>query len=112
MTKQYDNTNRGLLSRNERKEKDTHPDYKGNVNIDGVEYWLDGWMKERNDSSGKKFLSLSVKRKEVQPTQASAPAKPAAKPSKPASGFDDMDDDIPFITEHVAGVDSSDGGRR
>lgn len=91
MTKQYDNTNRGILSRNERKEKDTHPSHKGSINVEGVEYWLDAWTQERKDGSGK-FFSLSVKRKDAQNTPA---PKQAAAP-KPASGFDDMDDDIPF----------------
>ena len=69
MTKQFDNTNRGILSRNERKEKDTHPSHKGSINVDGVEYWLDAWTQERKDGSGK-FFSLSIKRKDQQ----SAPA--------------------------------------
>jgi hypothetical protein len=95
MSQQYDNTNKGILSRNDRKEKDTHPSHKGSINVDGVEYWLDAWTKERKDGSGK-FFSLSIKRKEGQsapPPRASAP-KPAAPPA--GSGFDDMDDDIPF----------------
>lgn len=96
MTKQYDNTNRGILSKNERKEKDTHPDHKGTLNVDGVEYWLDAWVKVRNDGSGK-FFSLSVKRKDGQATQPpKAAAKPAAAAAPATSGFDDMDDDIPF----------------
>ena len=90
----YDNTNTGLLSRNDRKEKDTHPDYKGQINVDGVEYWLSGWVKERKDGTGK-FFSLSVSPKNAPPA---APAsKPApARQAAPSSGFDDMDDDIPF----------------
>lgn len=92
MTK-FDNTNRGILSRNDRKEKDTHPDHRGSINVEGVEYWLDAWVNERKDGTGK-FFSLSVKRKDKQ-ASSSAPA-PAPKPSKPSSGFDDMDDDIPF----------------
>lgn len=84
---EYDNTNRGILSRNERKEKDSHPDMKGTINIDGVDYWLSGWTKTKKDGSGK-FLSLSV-----EPKEQKAPAKPAAKrPSK----VEEMDDDIPF----------------
>jgi hypothetical protein len=88
----YDNTNRGILSRNDRKEKDTHPSHKGSINIEGVEYWLDAWTQERKDGSGK-FFSLSVKRKDKQAEPARAPAAPKAAPS---SGFDDMSDDIPF----------------
>lgn len=96
MSQQYDNTNKGILSKNDRKEKDTHPSHKGSLNVDGVEYWLDAWVKERKDGSGK-FFSLSIKRKDGQ--SAPPPRAPAAaqKPAQPAgSGFDDMDDDIPF----------------
>lgn len=84
---EYDNTNRGILSRNERKEKDSHPDMKGTINVNGVDYWLSGWTKTKKDGSGK-FLSLNIEPKEQKMT-----AKPAAKrPSK----VEDMDDDIPF----------------
>ena len=37
MTQQYDNTNRGALFRNNRKEQDNHPDHTGSINIDGKE---------------------------------------------------------------------------
>ena len=86
----YDNSNSGILSRNDRKEQPNHPDFKGQINVNGVDYWLSGWVKERNDKSGK-FFSLSVKPKEL------AKAKPAT-PAPAGSGFDDMDSDIPFIT--------------
>ena len=94
MSQQYDNTNKGILSKNDRKEKDTHADHRGTINVEGVEYWLDAWIKTRKNGSGK-FFSLSVKRKEG---QSAAPAPRAAtKPAAPTgSGFDDMDDDIPF----------------
>jgi len=59
----YDNTNKGILGRNKRKEKDTHPDHSGSINIEGVEYWLSAWIKT-NNSTGEKFFSLSVKPKE------------------------------------------------
>jgi hypothetical protein len=89
---QYDNTNRGIISKNTRKETEAHPDIKGQINIDGVEYWLDGWLKQKNDGTGS-FYSLSVK-----PKNAPAAAKPVqkAKPAPASGGFDDMDDDIPF----------------
>lgn len=59
----YDKTNSGILSRNDRKEKDTHPDFTGQINVEGTDYWLNGWVKERKDGSGK-FFSLSVRRKD------------------------------------------------
>lgn len=92
MATTYDNTNRGILSRNDRKEKDTHADHRGTLNVDGVEYYIDAWVKDRKDGSGK-FFSLSVKRK-----NAVVNAPPAATDSKAVKVgvFDDMSDDIPF----------------
>lgn len=98
----YDNTNKGILSKNDRKEKDSHPDHKGQLNVNGVEYWVSAWIKERNDGSGK-FFSLAVTPKEQNQEQrpparqAPPPTRQAQRPAqRPASGFDDMDDDIPF----------------
>ena len=85
---QYDNTNRGALFKNTRKDSDNHPDYNGSINVDGVEYWLSAWVKE---GAKGKFFSLSVKPKE-QP----APKPQAKAPAKASSGFDDMDEDLPF----------------
>lgn len=86
MSQQYDRTNTGIISKNDRKEQDNHPDIRGSINVEGREFWLDGWRKERNDGSGS-FYSLRVKPKDA----------PAPKPSKPApKQFADIDDDIPF----------------
>lgn len=87
----YDNTNRGALFKNDRKETDSHPDLSGKIDVDGKEYWLSGWTK-RNDDGTFKVLSLSVKPKE-QRQEASRPAR-----GKPASqqADDFQDDDIPF----------------
>lgn len=88
----YDNTNRGVLFVNNKKEDgDKKPDRTGSLNVDGVEYFLDGWLKK--SESGTTFMSVSVKRKDKQ-TLAPRPA-PAAKPAPAGSGFDDFDD-IPF----------------
>lgn len=89
----FDNTNSGILSRNERKEKDTHPDFSGSINVEGVEYWLSGWTKEGKAGGkmeGKRFFSLSIKPKDA-PAQ-----KPAAKADDSKPNFADMDQDIPF----------------
>ena len=81
-----DNTNSGLLARNDRKEKDTHPDYTGRINVGGVDYWLSGWVKEGRQGSkmeGRKFFSLAVR-----PMQEQRQAAPSPAP--------DFDDEIPF----------------
>lgn len=92
MSQQYDNTNRGVLFKNDRKTKDTQPGYTGSLNVDGVEYYLDAWVK---DGQKGKFFSVSVKRKDQQ-SHAPAPARAPAPAPRPSSGFDDMNDDIPF----------------
>jgi hypothetical protein len=63
MTKEYDNTDRGVLFKNDRKEQDNHPDYKGSLNVNGVEFWLSAWIKE---GAKGKFMSLSIKPKDQQ----------------------------------------------
>lgn len=112
----YDNTNSGALFTNDRKEKSTHPDYRGSINVDGVDYWISAWIK--NGSKGK-FLSLSVTEKDtnrqqtrntntqrrddgqdfLDQTRSKADKhriQPAPQPQTPAPDYDSFDDDIPF----------------
>jgi hypothetical protein len=85
---QFDPTNRGTLFKNDRKESDSHPDYKGSINVNGEELWLSAWIK---DGKNGKFMSLSVKPKEQQ----KAPQKPVKQAPKAAAV--DLDDDlVPF----------------
>lgn len=49
---EFDNTNRGVLFNNkEKKTQDSHPDYSGSINFNGVDCWLSGWIKERDRKS-------------------------------------------------------------
>lgn len=59
--KKYDDTNRGALFLNDRKEQDSHPDRKGSINIDGKEYWLSAW--DRDTARGP-VISISVQAKD------------------------------------------------
>ena len=92
--KQFDNTNRGLLAKNDRKQSENHPDYTGSININGVEYWLSGWLKTGQNGrlAGQKFFSLSVK-----PKDGLAEPRPAPKQQQVTETFSDDDiADIPF----------------
>jgi hypothetical protein len=75
---QYDNNLTGILSKNDRKEEPNHPDYKGNCTIDGVEFWISGWVKQRKDGQGS-FLSLSFTPKEQRGQQRQARPAPIQK---------------------------------
>ena len=84
---EFDNTNRGALFKNDKKTQDTHPEYTGSLNVNGVDHWLSGWIKE--GKNGSKFFSLSIRPKQEAPRQSSEPTRKA----KPV---DDFGDDIPF----------------
>jgi len=75
----------GSLWKNQKKATDRHPDRTGSALIDGVEYWVSGWIKE--SPKGEKWLSLAFKKKDS-----------AAEKREPASTSTpiDLDDQIPF----------------
>lgn len=87
---QYDDTNKGALFINHKREKDTHPNLRGQININGQEFWLSAWTKEiqQGQRQGEKMINLAVTPKEQQqgpqPTQQAAPEP------------DDLNDDIPW----------------
>ena len=81
----YDNTNRGSIWKNEKKETDNHPDFTGNLDVDGVEYWVSAWKKKADANPNAPSLSFSIKPKEEKPEQSSQGGE-----------YDFEDDDIPF----------------
>lgn len=94
--KKYDDTNRGALFVNDRKEQDNHPDLKGSINVDGKEYWLSAWNR---DTAKGPVISISVQAKDS-PRQGAAKAgaakREAQRPAQRAPEPDFNDDDIPF----------------
>jgi hypothetical protein len=87
---EFDNTNRGVLFRNENKTEDYHGDYTGTINIDGTEYFLDAYLK--TSKAGKKFFSLKRgKAKQGQREQPRQESRQAQKAEPPP-----YDDDFPF----------------
>ena len=74
--------NSGVLFKNENKDNERKPDYKGNIMVDGQEYWLSAWIKEGKNG---KFMSLAMN-----PRDARQEEKPVSQK------IADMDDDLPF----------------
>lgn len=98
-TNRYDNTNRGVLFRNRKKQAgDNRPDYTGRINVDGVDAFISGWIKESR--AGDKFLSIAAQTEDQRKGGAGRrgngqrPARPAA-PAEPAQE-QPADEDIPF----------------
>ena len=84
-----DNDMRGAIWGNQRKEKDTHPDFTGTAMIDGKEYFINAWKRKPDASDRAPALSFSFKAKEVQQDQAQyTNAKPV--------DASDVNDSIPF----------------
>lgn len=73
--------NSGVLFKNDKKEQEKHPDYKGNIMVDGQEYWISAWIKEGKNG---KFMGLGITPRDAQP--------PASKPTPKNL----EDSDIPF----------------
>ena len=66
---EYDNTNTGVLFRNETaNEENKQPYMTGKLNVEGKDLQIAGWMQE--SKSGKKFLSLKVQEPKPQEVKA------------------------------------------
>ena len=83
---EYDRTNRGAIWKNRDKKEDKHPDFKGSLNVDGVDYWVSAWKRKEDAPNNQPALSFSIKPKEEQ-------AKPTETEKRKN---EDMDDEIPF----------------
>jgi hypothetical protein len=75
------------LFKNDRKESDRHPDYKGDgMDNDGNAIWVSAWLK---DGAKGKFMSCQIKRKDEVAQQGAAKVQQAAKPAAPADDWSD-----------------------
>lgn len=72
----------GSLFKNDERETEQHPLYKGSMTVGGVQYWLSAWLKE--SKNGKKYMSLSAQPKVER-------AKPVTKVAPVTKIIDDFD---------------------
>jgi hypothetical protein len=100
---EYSNENRGSIWKNEKKDKDTHPDFTGSLNVNGQDYWVSAWKRKEGANPKAPALSFTVKPKEEQQSisQRAMPkqnsyASATGRQDPISSGSDDMDDRIPF----------------
>ena len=87
----YDNNNRGAIWGNANKETENQPDYKGNLNVDGVEYFVSGWKRKPDANPKAPALSLSLTKKIEGREHGNQP-----KSADPFAGDGVPDKDIPF----------------
>ena len=76
--------NTGAIFKNTKKTAQTHPDYRGVVNVDGKEMEIALWLKE--SKSGMKYFSVSL-------------SEPWVKPGGQANDQEPLtpqEDDLPF----------------
>lgn len=105
---EYDPTDRGALFKNDRKQTEKHPDYTGNLNVNGTDYWISAWIK--TSKKGTTFMSLSVTEKDTNQKKAEPrsvpgidrpdyPHEPQGYDGPPADSYDgpeDYESRIPF----------------
>ena len=85
---EYDRTNTIAIFKNKNKANDKAPDYKGRVNVDGVDKEISLWLNE-SKKTGEKYMSGTVQ------DPYNAEQKPAPRPTaKDKPSFDD--EQIPF----------------
>jgi len=82
---EYDNTNRGAIWGNKKKTTENHPDFTGDINVEGKEYWVSGWKRKEGASPSSPAMSFSIRIKEDQQIQ---------QPVAVATEVDE--DDVPF----------------
>lgn len=117
------NVGTGIISKNDYKQKDTHPDKRGRCKIKGIWFWVSAWTRQ---SSNGEFDSLSFTEmtadeaakyeakeqarlnpqaqqgsfgsQQQQAPQQKAPQQPPSRPegANNPDAYQDFDDDIPF----------------
>ncbi len=86
---------RGSLFKNDKKDIETHPDFKGSADIGGEEYYVSMWISAEDS---KTEFSLGFTKKQDKPYKAESDAKRDIRQSEPASVQAEIDDgdELPF----------------
>ena len=82
--------NEGALFKNDKKETDTDPNYKGSAMINGTNYWVSGWI--NTSKAGAKYMKFSYTPKEQVHSNGVQQVKAAVQDMSIAQ----LEDDIPF----------------
>lgn len=89
---EYDNKNRGVLFKNDKKESEKHADYKGSyTDANGEEHWVSAWIKTPK-KGGDKFMSFVTTPKKDVHNKGMAQAQKTLGEQL----TEIMEDDIPF----------------
>ena len=59
------NDNEGAIWGNQKKQKDTHPDFTGNAVVDGVEYRVAAWKRKPNANPKAPSLKFKFEKAQV-----------------------------------------------
>ena len=83
--------NSGALFRNDKRETEKHPEYTGNITIEGKEFYLSAWVNESARTGQKYFAIKATPEAATAPATTTAPAQP-----RPGVVVADLIDDLPF----------------
>lgn len=84
----------GVLFKNNSRETDSQPHYKGSAQINGCEMWLSAWINTSKD--GKQYLSIRFKPKQERPIQQTNSSAVVAEPFTGTQTSAFTENDLPF----------------
>ena len=89
----YDNNMKAAIWKNEKREKDTHPHFKGNATIDGIDYYVSAWLRDESAKPNAPALKLAfTKVSDIKDAAISQASQTLA----PSQSMDIDEDLIPF----------------
>tara|TARA_R110002012_G_scaffold240107_1_gene414231 strand:- start:152 stop:415 length:264 start_codon:yes stop_codon:yes gene_type:complete len=87
MSEYEQKNNEGALFKNDKKETDTDPNYKGSAMVNGTDYWVKGWI--NTSKAGNKYMKFSYTAKEQVHSN-------GMQQVKTEMSLAQLDEDIPF----------------